>query len=480
MRNIKNGRPFQFRLESKSENKAPTVTAISLSGTNALTAIADKDEFLGLSLPDIFDGIWRNELIHGNQTSVRGSYAVLKRFFPELFIHVNSKNVRDNELISVYDTANLLRKSLNNCTIYLRASKNTLDREKFMYWSEVYYHSSILLFGENEGLTPYKLKMLLIPQILDAGFCKPPWHHMCEAQEKSNHHANKDFQTRTMRGGGLRHHQDPMFLEGFHSFCRILHVASSTSNVPASKLLDNANHIYLEDGQLTSKTYLDICQKPFQIPVLQMDPNRSQDSLLSGYRFYILGNIPKNIGTKPIIESKICEMGGMILSKEQAKLLAKNSSRTPFCYVLLPNDKELKLGTAERTGTITETESEREGETSLPKAPNPNATRQPRLKGTALACREFAATDFKFININFILDTENGGKMIDPEPYILKPLTSFKKNYVNDTRPLLANQCATHPEYEIKRSVVSVLKESRKLKRLEETENDQEMNELKK
>ena len=67
--------------------------------------------------------------------------------------------------------------------------------------------------------------MMLVPEIMQAGFVRSPWHHMCEAMEKSNHHAHKDFQTKTMRGGGKLYNPDPLFYESF-SYCHYLDIVS--------------------------------------------------------------------------------------------------------------------------------------------------------------------------------------------------------------------------------------------------------------
>ena len=58
----------------------------------------------------------------------------------------------------------------------------------------------VLIFGE-QGLTPYKLKLFLMPQLALSSFIQRPWEHMREALQKSNHHANKDFQRRPTQGG---------------------------------------------------------------------------------------------------------------------------------------------------------------------------------------------------------------------------------------------------------------------------------------
>ena len=97
--------------------------------------------------------------------------------------------------------------------------------------AETYYQVSILIFGE-QGLTPYKLKLLLMPQLVVSNFFRSPGEHLCEALEKSNHHANKDFQSRTMRGGGRLHNHDPLFLEMF------FFLSASSSNLAIDELRD--------------------------------------------------------------------------------------------------------------------------------------------------------------------------------------------------------------------------------------------------
>ena len=53
-----------------------------------------------------------------------------------------------------------------------------------------------------------------MPQLVVGNFIRSHWENLCEV-EKSNHYANNDFQTSTMRGGGRLHNQDPLFLKKF-------------------------------------------------------------------------------------------------------------------------------------------------------------------------------------------------------------------------------------------------------------------------
>ena len=124
--------------------------------------------------------------------------------------------------ITTKDASELLRKSSNECTQLLRA-RGDLNAIEYKKWAEIYYQVSVLIFGE-QGLTPYKLKLLLMPQLVVGNFIRSPWAHLCEVLEKSNHHANKDFQRRTLRGGGRLHNQGTLFLEMF-----FFHSASSSN-----------------------------------------------------------------------------------------------------------------------------------------------------------------------------------------------------------------------------------------------------------
>ena len=63
-----------------------------------------------------------------------------------------------------------------------------------------------------------------MPQLVVSSFIRSPWANLCEALEKSNHPANKDFQSRTLRGGGRLHNQGTLFLEMF-----FFHSASSSN-----------------------------------------------------------------------------------------------------------------------------------------------------------------------------------------------------------------------------------------------------------
>ena len=293
---------FQFDLQVKgSELKKGIVGPVSLSGTSALVAIADKEEF-EQDVPNLFENVWGNEILFEtrdntnkqNARAVSNAFSVLKPMHP---------HIAKSDTFTTNDCANLLQHSLNKCTIILRASKHGLNTEQFKFWSESYYQSSLLLFSGKDGLTPYKLKMLLIPQIMDAGFVRSPWHHMCEAMGKSNHHAHKDFQTKTMRGGGKLYNPDPLFYEGFFSYCHYLDIVSKHKRIPVSDTFDK---LQKQCDQKT--TYSEICKNVVKPAIIEIGATRDSSRLLSGLRFHVVGHFTGTTGKA--VEDTITRLGG--------------------------------------------------------------------------------------------------------------------------------------------------------------------------
>ena len=154
-----------------SDLKKPTVGPVSLSGTSAIVAFAEKDEFEGAEgLPNFFDNLWNNEIIFdpkNDNMEKHDARAARNAFYALKKLHCDKSPNSDS--YKTKDCAQLLQTSLNKCAILLRGSKNGLDIEQFEIWSETHYQCSIFFFSGNDGLTPYKLKMIMIPQILKAG-----------------------------------------------------------------------------------------------------------------------------------------------------------------------------------------------------------------------------------------------------------------------------------------------------------------------
>ena len=255
---------FQFNISHRSGSCIGTVGAVSLSGGSALAVIADKEELAGAKdgkISDLYHGVWGPEdIIVGSEENANVPCVnILRNWFPKLFNKDNPKQKDSNgKFISAFDACELLRSSLNQCVLCLRAEE--FNSETFKKWAEVYYQTNILIFG-HAGLTPYKLKMLMFPQLVESGYIKRPFDHLCEGLEKSNHQANRGFQTKTMRGGGKIYHKDPLFLESSFSFLKFLRFAVKVEDKgsdaePTSKIImepeqDATTEVYFDDHNMT-------------------------------------------------------------------------------------------------------------------------------------------------------------------------------------------------------------------------------------
>ena len=93
------------------------------------------------------------------------SAKVLQAIYPSLVSKVLGKILG---FIIIKDASELFRKSLNACTKLLIA-RSDFNASEFKKWAEIYYQYSMLIFGE-QGLTPYKLKLLLMPQLVVSNF----------------------------------------------------------------------------------------------------------------------------------------------------------------------------------------------------------------------------------------------------------------------------------------------------------------------
>ena len=243
---------------------------MSLVGSNALSIIAEKEELAGAndcSIGNLFEDVWdpKNDVVIGSESAA--SAQILKQLLRELFDRPHpSDKTSVNLHISKTDACELLRSSLNRCAILLRSEQ--FDAQCYKKWAEIYYQTSILLFSEC-SFTPYKLKLAMMPQIVEGGFVERFFDHMCEGLEKSNRHANRYFQTKTMRDGGKIYHKGLLFLELSFSFGKFLR---------ASIELKTMKHESLEIYKIFEKLVDDLdsigCQIPrTNIPRKLQDPN---------------------------------------------------------------------------------------------------------------------------------------------------------------------------------------------------------------
>ena len=89
-----------------------------------------------------------------------------------------------------------------------------------------------------------------------------------------------------MRCRGEIHNPDPLFYEGFFSYCRYLNVVSKTRNKPVNLLIDKMTTIFATEK---SETYNEICQKIVPLPVIDFGAQQKKQELLFGFRFHVVG-----------------------------------------------------------------------------------------------------------------------------------------------------------------------------------------------
>ena len=125
---------------------------VSLSGTAALTIIAETSELQGFSnvITNLYEGVGREtEIILGSGDERTACARVLREMHLALFCRSNPTCPTDPaHFISTLDAAELLRKSLNYSIRILRESKGGLDVASFRRWAETYFQCSLLLFGQ--------------------------------------------------------------------------------------------------------------------------------------------------------------------------------------------------------------------------------------------------------------------------------------------------------------------------------------------
>ena len=436
---------FQFSIKDKQ------IKEISLSGINALAVIADKEELKSAkegTIGDLFDGVWTDDevLMGSGEGSNEAPAKALKTLYPDLFNKRNSTG--DSGFISVKDAWELLRKSLNQCAKLLRAQN--FNPAAYKRWSEIYYQTNLLIFGVS-GLTSYKLKLLIMPQLVEGGFVRRPFDHMTEALEKSNHDANKDYHTKTMRGGGRDHNKDPLYLEaGASSFCKFLkiYVQNSTPNIEVATALDEV--ATLVEATVPGPKFEETCDEKIIHPQIPIGARKTTETLLEGLRFHVVGNFSltmpgysMKINQSEIIDL-ITEMGGTVLKKDAAMTLINSHSSLPNCFVILKDKRDLLRSTGKPSKGPSQWASS-QGETSGSESQSLTTTHlTPGLPKCAPMLKILAGAELTFLKCDYIFDVKQRGQILDPysAPYLLTPGQNTRKNWVNDTRPLLLTQCS--------------------------------------
>ena len=412
---------FRFNINT-SKNGPTSCNSVSLSGKEALLAIAHRDEFGSDSgiQSNLFDNVFKeNEYLVGHPANLE----TLKLCHKTLFKHeVLLEDKTKRYLMSKYDAAELWRQSLNNMNIILRGSKNGFPQkliDEYNFWAETYYHISMAFFGE---VTPYKVKILLVPKLVESGCIRSPWDHLTEAMEHSNHRAHQFYHQKTMRGGGKLLHVDPMLQDLVLSFFRCY--IHSKQQIAFEECMMQLRSIFRPIPTFHID-YLWICRKTIKARTIQIDTPCEKDSIFLGLRFTVFGDFRKANLTQVQVNKMILECGGLVLTQDALKTLTEKHSHLPFCYVLVQNETDLRIATGE------------------PGVGRPMEKREKIVekKERALKLRCYVQSGVVFLNVKFVVDCLNKPTLLDPANYEIKPGNDIPIVPIRDMKPLFKRQC---------------------------------------
>ena len=92
-------------------------------------------------------------------------------------------------------------------------------------------------------------------------------------------------------------------------------------------------------------------KKNLEFPKNAVGEKRPSSLLLSGLRFYVLGTFgctaaaaagkkaKPNLAPQAVVEKWIHDLGGTVLTKDNARTILRGHSKTPNCFPLLEDDK---------------------------------------------------------------------------------------------------------------------------------------------
>ena len=347
----------------------------------------------------------------------------LKTYHKKLFKHEELlKDKTSRYLMSKYDAAELWRQSLNNMNTILRGSKNRFPQkliDEYSFWADTYYHLSMAFFGE---VTPFQVKLLLIPKLVDAGCIRSPWDHLTEAMEHSNLRAHQIFHQKTMRGGGNLFHVDPMLQDLVLLFFRCYvqseqQIAFDECMIQLRSKIRPIPTFHMEN--------LWICRNTNKTRSIEINEPREKDQIFRGLRFTVFGEFRKAKLTQDQVNNMILGGGGLVTTQDVLKTLTEKHSQLPFCYVLVQNETYLRIATGE------------------PGVERPVEQREKvvenKERSLKLGC--FVRSGVVILNVKFVVDCLNKLTLLDPANYEIKPGNDIPIVPIRDMKPLFERQC---------------------------------------
>lgn len=297
---------------------------------------------------------------------------------------------------------------------------------------------SLILFNQ---ISPYKAKLLLIPQLIEKGHIKNTWNHLTESLEKSNHHAQKLFHGKTMRRGGNIYHADPIYMELFQSFCGFFQKGATTVDMePIVRRCHVA--IYGEDVEdfNSADDYLTMCTRPEEPIVLPI--GRSFDLPLLGMTFHVVCPLPANIAKNKIV-STIKNLGGQT-KKDIREMLncanAMDGTKDSYLYAILGSDDLLRRSTVTKVDQLRDIENEPPKKTRRKPTNAAEASGIKRMMDLRCLAEKRAV---QFLSYEYILEAEKTRVVTDPSPFILNRSSGFVTTALaKNTRSLFRRQRA--------------------------------------
>ena len=129
-------------------------------------------------------------------------------------------------------------------------------------------------------------------------------------------------------------------------------------------------------------------------------------------------------------------MGGNVFDNDRAGVLMNTHSDLPNCFVFVKHEKDLIIGI--RSIDEKNAFKSKPGRQSSPLARD-GENEPSQLSNVA---KRFAAGSFEFIKIDFLAEVYERSFSIDPEPYVIHPVSKLVENRVNNKTPLLLDQCS--------------------------------------
>ena len=136
----------------------------------------------------------------------------------------------------------------------------------------------------------------------------------------------------------------------------------------------------------------------------------------------------------------------------------------------MKNDTELLQATKSEVSSASGSDSDTCSSNTQRKTAPAKKMKKATNQGSVRVCKEFAATDFKFLSIAYIQDVEKKGCVLDPSEYFDKG--AIERACVKDQRPLFERQRNPETLDLHYRSLITSLKMSRKRAREEGQPDD--------